>query len=100
MSRFKLSRVVKSNIFLGSSQHAAGQEEEKAASSSDLFSGFKNNLMTSLSAQKPEILQVDFVGPQVGKELRSRGSHLYFTRLSAFFFLSLSDLICVLVLVL
>ena len=29
--------------------------------------------MTSLSAQSPEILQVDFVGPQVGKELRSQG---------------------------
>lgn len=47
--------------------------EEKAAAASDLFVNFKTNLLTDLQSSSPDILQVDFVGPQVGKELRSQG---------------------------
>ncbi len=45
----------------------------KAASASEAFLVFKDNLVSDLGSYSPEILQVDFVGPQVGKELRTRG---------------------------
>lgn len=47
--------------------------EEKAADSTGIFANFKEGLLTKLSAKSPDILQVDFVGPQIGKELRSQG---------------------------
>lgn len=34
----------------------------------------KANLQSSLTAANPEILRVDYVGPQVGKELRTQGA--------------------------
>ena len=43
------------------------------ASASDVFVAFKNALYQDLAAKKPEVLQVDFVGPQIGKELRTQG---------------------------
>ena len=50
-------------------------ENETAAQSASASSTlkFKNSLLSELSSYKPEILQVDFVGPQVGKELRNQG---------------------------
>lgn len=41
--------------------------------SSDAFVAFKQSLNQRLTALNPEILQVDFVGPQVGSELRVQG---------------------------
>ncbi|MEY4632561.1 MAG: hypothetical protein RIQ81_2681, partial [Pseudomonadota bacterium] len=35
---------------------------------------FKANLASDLAAASPEILRVDYVGPQVGKELRTQGA--------------------------
>lgn len=35
---------------------------------------FKSNLLTGLSSSGPEILRIDYVGPQVGKELRTQGA--------------------------
>ncbi len=35
---------------------------------------FRANLMADLSSANPEILRVDYVGPQVGKELRTQGA--------------------------
>ena len=43
------------------------------ASASDVFLAFKNGLTTDLAAKRPEILQVEFVGPQIGRELRVQG---------------------------
>lgn len=47
--------------------------EEEKASASDIFLGFKSNLLKDLSDYKPDIQQVGFVGPQVGEELRMQG---------------------------
>ena len=47
--------------------------EQGAASSSNDFLAFKNEVLKSLGTSNPEFLQVDFVGPQIGKELRSQG---------------------------
>lgn len=47
--------------------------EETKATASDTFSHFKEQLVTSLADNGPEIMQVDFVGPQIGKELRTQG---------------------------
>lgn len=41
--------------------------------SSDAFVAFKQTLNQNLTKLNPEILQVDFVGPQVGSELRVQG---------------------------
>jgi preprotein translocase SecF subunit len=35
---------------------------------------FKANLAADLAAARPEILRIDYVGPQVGKELRTQGA--------------------------
>lgn len=43
------------------------------ASASDVFVAFKNGLTTDLASKNPEIMQVEFVGPQIGKELRAQG---------------------------
>jgi protein-export membrane protein SecD/preprotein translocase SecF subunit len=34
---------------------------------------FKSQVEKDLASQKPEFLQIDFVGPQIGKELRNQG---------------------------
>jgi protein-export membrane protein SecD/preprotein translocase SecF subunit len=47
--------------------------EQKAAAASTQFKSFKDGLRSKLASRSPEILQVDFVGPQIGKELRSQG---------------------------
>lgn len=47
--------------------------ELKAADSGGQYQKFRSGLMSTLSAKSPDILQVDFVGPQIGKELRSQG---------------------------
>lgn len=56
-------------------QDAAGHSDASAAAAaaSDTFMHFKDNLVKQLSKASPEVLRVDFVGPQVGKELRLRG---------------------------
>lgn len=43
------------------------------AQASDVFQAFKEKLEASLSSKNPQILSVDFVGPQIGKELRTQG---------------------------
>lgn len=43
------------------------------AEASETFIAFKSALTENLKQYEPEILQADFVGPQVGKELRNRG---------------------------
>lgn len=50
-------------------QEAAQKEAEASA----VFLNFKESLFTEFKDYGPEILQVDFVGPQVGKELRTQG---------------------------
>ncbi len=58
----------------GSKTHEnIGGDETEKASGSELFLAFKNHLVEDLKEQKPEVLRVDFVGPQVGKELRTQG---------------------------
>ncbi|MDB2447375.1 protein translocase subunit SecD [bacterium] len=52
---------------------SATKGEQNAASSSTQFKDFKDGLLSKLNVRGPEILQVDFVGPQIGKELRSQG---------------------------
>ena len=47
--------------------------EKKAAAASSQLKSFKEGLTTKLGGMGPQILQVDFVGPQIGKELRSQG---------------------------
>ena len=50
-----------------------GAKEKSAAASTEDFAEFKKALYDNFSAQTPEILQVDFVGPQVGRELQTQG---------------------------
>ena len=52
-----------------SKEDAEGQK----AVASDVFIAFKHSLQSDLASKQPEILQVDFVGPQIGKELRTQG---------------------------
>lgn len=54
----------------------ADQEDKGGAASaaaSESFMQFKNALNSRLAAAQPQYHQVDFVGPQVGKELRTQG---------------------------
>ena len=53
-------------------QHGQGSESQTAAAS-DTFVAFKTALLEKLKDFGPEIQQVGFVGPQVGKELRNQG---------------------------
>ncbi len=55
------------------SHHTDIGNEQTKASGSEVFQNFRNHLLEDLKEKKPEILQVDFVGPQVGKELRTAG---------------------------
>ena len=48
-------------------------ENTYEVTSSSGFVGFKRSLNTQLAKMNPEILQVDYVGPQVGSELRVQG---------------------------
>lgn len=50
-----------------------GGDGQVEVTSSAGFSAFKTLLQTTLSRASPEILQVDYVGPQVGQELRVQG---------------------------
>ncbi len=43
------------------------------AATSQVFQALQQNIKTDLAAKQPEILQVDFVGPQIGRELRTQG---------------------------
>lgn len=45
----------------------------KKANASEVFTAFKTSLFDELASKTPEVLQVDFVGPQIGKELRTQG---------------------------
>lgn len=51
----------------------ADDSEGKSARASETFLNFKTALLEDLAANKPDIQSVDFVGPQIGKELRNRG---------------------------
>jgi preprotein translocase SecF subunit len=48
-------------------------EDGKSASASHVFQNFQDKLTEKLADHKPEVQQVYFVGPQVGKELRTAG---------------------------
>ena len=48
-------------------------ENGASAEASDTFLAFKNSLSSELAEYGPSIQAVDFVGPQVGKELRNQG---------------------------
>ena len=48
-------------------------EGDTSATALDEFQSFKNTLESTLAAKNPEFLQVDFVGPQIGNELRNQG---------------------------
>ncbi|MCY4443828.1 MAG: protein translocase subunit SecD [Proteobacteria bacterium] len=49
------------------------EETSGEVTSSGQFISFKSGLMERLASYNPEILQIDFVGPQVGQELRTQG---------------------------
>ena len=53
---------------------ATGMSSERTISVDSRTDKFKANLMADLSRANPEILRVDYVGPQVGKELRTQGA--------------------------
>jgi protein-export membrane protein SecD/preprotein translocase SecF subunit len=51
----------------------ASSTEESGARASANFTAFKAKLLERLADYKPEVLEVGFVGPQIGKELRVQG---------------------------
>lgn len=57
--------------------HAEGQsvtdQAKSAAAGSRLVQDLQENFNKEFAAQKPQFRRVDFVGPQVGKELRTQG---------------------------
>ena len=59
--------------FGGGEESLARDQSEEAADEAAMVQSFRENLMTTLAARQPEILQVDFVGPQIGRELRTQG---------------------------
>lgn len=52
---------------------APANKDAATAGDSNLFIAFKNALLEDLKEFSPQILTVDFVGPQVGDELRTQG---------------------------
>jgi protein-export membrane protein SecD/preprotein translocase SecF subunit len=54
-------------------QSTSGSESERSSIESRRVQQFKDAIAEELAAKKPEILQTDFVGPQIGRELRSQG---------------------------
>jgi preprotein translocase SecF subunit len=73
--RYELSKAAAATA--EASENAEGAAAQAAVASlatgSELFEHFKEQLFKSLEDKGPEILQVDYVGPQVGKELRLQG---------------------------
>ena len=49
------------------------EESAGGAASSKIFQAVKQNIATEFASARPEILRVDFVGPQIGRELRTQG---------------------------
>ncbi|MEZ4743928.1 MAG: protein translocase subunit SecD, partial [Bdellovibrionota bacterium] len=45
----------------------------KSGKAVEMFAEFKDKIMSGLASFKPDIMQVDFVGPQIGHELRNQG---------------------------
>lgn len=64
----------KRSLYLVRYDEGKEEVEEEKASASDTFLAFKQNLVDKLASYSPDILQVGFVGPQVGKELRTQGA--------------------------
>lgn len=52
---------------------AEGQAKLSASEESARVQALKSAITSQLAAQKAEILSVDYVGPQIGKELRNQG---------------------------
>lgn len=63
----------KKHYLLRYEEAKADEADGAKASASDVFVAFKNSILTELKDYNPDIQQVDFVGPQVGKELRNQG---------------------------
>ncbi len=64
----------KKSYLLRYDEKKTGQVDSGAsAEASDTFISFKNTLLTELAEYSPSVQSVDFVGPQVGKELRNQG---------------------------
>ena len=57
-----------------SGAQANNMASERTISVDSRTDKFKANLLSDLSSASPEILRVDYVGPQVGKELRTQGA--------------------------
>lgn len=55
----------------GAASNSGGAQK---ASASDTFIAFKNSIFENLKPYGPDIQQVMFVGPQVGKDLRNQGA--------------------------
>jgi protein-export membrane protein SecD/preprotein translocase SecF subunit len=51
----------------------SGVDATQAAAEAQASRDLRTALLEKLSDKKPEILQVDYVGPQIGKELRKQG---------------------------
>jgi protein-export membrane protein SecD/preprotein translocase SecF subunit len=62
-------------VRFGSEDFAATAAGGKLSSAeeSEKVQGFIKSLRSSLEAKKPDVLSVDYVGPQIGKELRTQG---------------------------
>ena len=54
-------------------EEAKATSDEDEAEASDVFIAFKNAIFGDLKDHSPDFLQVEFVGPQVGRELRNQG---------------------------
>jgi protein-export membrane protein SecD/preprotein translocase SecF subunit len=63
----------KKEYLLRFDQAKADTPEEQSAHSSENINHFKQELATDLGDKGAEILQADYVGPQIGKELRLAG---------------------------
>ena len=70
--RYELSKAAAASQ-ASEAEGAAAGAAVATATGSDLFAHFKELLFKTLEDKGPEIMQVDYVGPQVGKELRLQG---------------------------
>jgi preprotein translocase SecF subunit len=69
--------------------HGQGAEAQSAVAS-DTFNAFKTSILEKLKDYGPDIQQVGFVGPQVGKELRNQGMlSILYAILAVFLYIAL-----------
>lgn len=81
----------KRSYLLRYDEDKTGQVDSGAsAEASDTFIAFKNTLFSKLEQYGPSIQSVDFVGPQVGKELRNQGVlSVFYAILAVLFYIAL-----------